>query len=117
MSDSKEVRTGEIIADKDYRKAGKGIIHEEPGESEVVAAIEGKGPFAEIGVANSITINMGNFESSQVRVSCTLPCIPADIDTAYEKALDFVGERLNLEASKIREYRDRVKKDLKHDGR
>ena len=48
-------------------------------------------------VAAGGTYNLGNFESMRLDVSVTLPCLPDDIDATYERASDFVSEKLGEE--------------------
>jgi len=45
-------------------------------------------------VAAGGTYNLGNFESMRLDVSVTLPCMPGDIEEAYEQASEFVSVKL-----------------------
>lgn len=48
-------------------------------------------------VAAGGTYNLGNFESLRIDVSVTLPCLPDQVEGAYEAASEFVSEKVQSE--------------------
>jgi len=63
-------------------------------------------PIAKVGVESSLTINMDNFESVKLGVSCVLPCCVEEMSDAYNTAKSFVDTRISEEAAGVREFRD-----------
>lgn len=43
------------------------------------------------------TYNLGNYESLRLDVSVTLPCLPSDIEAAYDTATEFVSDKIQRE--------------------
>jgi hypothetical protein len=58
---------------------------------------------AHVTVAGKITRNLGDFNSAQVSVSLTLPCLAtdSDIDACYEKVTAWVGKKIEEELAKV----------------
>ena len=54
-----------------------------------------------------MVLNMGNFETIQISVSCQLPAYVTEVAEAYAAAKAFVDSRLNDEVSEARELRER----------
>ena len=65
---------------------------------------------AQVGFNARMTINLGDFESVQLGVSCVLPCYVEEIDDAFIAAKKFVDIKLNTEVGAVRDYR-KGKKD------
>lgn len=50
---------------------------------------------AVIRVSMGNTLNMGNYQSLRLGVDLALPCSPAEVEVAFERASRFVEEKLN----------------------
>lgn len=98
--------SGQVFVAKTYKDRGV-VSREEGGESEQIKVqpIAGDVPLASVESASQMTLNLGNFESVQIRVGVTLPCYVEELDDAYMTAQKFVEQRLNKEVTEIREYR------------
>ncbi len=98
--------SGQVFVTKVYKDRGI-VEREEGGESEKieVQSVAGNIPLATVESASQMTLNLGNFESVQIRVGVTLPCYLEEVDDAYLTAQKFVEQRLNKEVTEIREYR------------
>jgi hypothetical protein len=62
-------------------------------------------PLASVGFNARMTINLGDYESVQLGVSCVLPCYVDELDDAFMVAKKFVDRRLNQEVGAVRDYR------------
>lgn len=51
--------------------------------------------FVRVSVGN--TYNMGDFNSLRIDVSVTLPCLPSEVDDAYNQASEFCAEKMREE--------------------
>lgn len=51
---------------------------------------EGQHP-AFVRVGAGLTINTGNFESLRIDVSVTLPCLPSEVEEAYDRASNYAA--------------------------
>lgn len=51
---------------------------------------EGQQP-AFVRVGAGLTINTGNFESLRIDVSVTLPCLPSELEDAYDRASNYAA--------------------------
>ena len=60
---------------------------------------------SQIGYNARMTINLGDFESVQIGVSCVLPCYLEEIAAACPHAKHLVDIKLNKEVSAVREFR------------
>ena len=92
-------------------KDGKVVTKET--EDEVMLSIElphPEAPLAHVGFNARMTINLGDFQSIQLGVSCVLPCYVEEISEAFVAAKQFVDLKLNTEVSAVRDYR-KGKKD------
>lgn len=49
-----------------------------------------------------MTINLGDFNSAKVEVGVTLPASEDDLDTTYNKAADYCGEKVASEIGKLK---------------
>lgn len=65
---------------------------------------------AQVGFNARMTINLGDFESVQLGVSCVLPCYVEELNEAFVAAKQFVDLKLNTEVGAVRDYR-KGKKD------
>ena len=54
-------------------------------------------PPATVRVGVGMTINTGNFESLRLDVSVSLPCLPEEVDAAYEEASQKAAEYISTE--------------------
>ena len=72
-----------------------GPYHKEDKEIELLRTTfeEGQQP-AFVKVGAGLTINQGNFESLRIDCSVTIPCLPHEIQDAYEIASNFVVEKI-----------------------
>ncbi len=71
--------------------------------SEVVGAVHGKGPFANVGMVLARTFNLGNFENVKVSVSLHVPC-PVDeqeIDDTYTFVSGWLDGKMNELAATV----------------
>ncbi len=57
---------------------------------------------ASTGVSLGITINIGNFESVRIDVTCKVPCYTEELPQAFEFAQNFAEARLQEQISLIR---------------
>ena len=108
--------SGQLFAAKVYKDRGI-VSREEGGESEKIEVqpIADNIPLAHVESASQMTLNLGNFESVQIRVGVTLPCYVEELDDAYQTAQKFVEQRLNKEVTEIREYRASRTKETSDD--
>lgn len=51
--------------------------------------------FVRVAVGN--TYNMGDFNSLRIDVSVTLPCLPDEVEDAYQRASEFCAEKVREE--------------------
>jgi len=49
---------------------------------------------AHVSVTLGLTLNLGDFESAKISVTCTLPAHIEELEEAYEAARDFAGKKL-----------------------
>jgi hypothetical protein len=84
----------------------KGIeVGKETIEEELIDVKEFRTNPAEIDYSVRMTLNLGNYESVQVGVSCRLPAYVEEIEDAYVQAKKFVDVKLAKETAEIKEYR------------
>lgn len=50
---------------------------------------------AVVRVSMGTTLNMGNYQSLRLGVDLALPCTPAQVDVAFQKAAEFVEKKLD----------------------
>lgn len=76
-------------------KDREGPYYEDSKEVEVLRRTfdEGQHP-AFVKVGAGLTINMQNYESLRLDCAVTLPCLPTELEEAYEIASQFVADRL-----------------------
>lgn len=55
---------------------------------------------AHVTVNAGLTVNLGNFESLRLDCSVRIPCLPTEIDAAYEVAAEFVSTKINEEQAR-----------------
>lgn len=60
------------------------------------------GPAAYVGVRYATTINLGNYESSRIEVSISLPCHPAEVTEQHRQAQAWATARLGVEVDAVR---------------
>lgn len=101
--------SGTINVQKKY-KAGRVVLDETTDEEliEVSRFPEGV-PVAHVTAGGRLTINMDNFESTQIGAEVTLPCVMEELEDAYETAKAFVDAKLNKEAKLLKDYRKEVR--------
>lgn len=99
------VKDGLLSVVRTY-KEGKVIKAEETEEERIQVGVFHTDT-ARIGFQCRMTINLGDFESVQVGVECTLPSYKEELPAAFETAKQFVESRFNKEVSQIREYRSK----------
>lgn len=56
-------------------------------------------PAAFVRVGAGLTINMQNFESLRIDVAVTVPCLPTELEEAYQEASQFVADKVAEEQS------------------
>jgi len=49
---------------------------------------------ARVSVTLGLTLNLGDYESAKISVTCTLPTIVEELDHAYDCAREFAGSKL-----------------------
>lgn len=62
---------------------------------------------AHVTYGNSMTVNLGNYESCRVEIGITLPAYTEEIAEAYKLARKLVGDRMSSEMLDLKEYRKR----------
>lgn len=55
---------------------------------------------AHVQVGAGLTISLGNFESLRIDCSVRLPCMPDQIDEAYDRAANFVADKIAEEQAR-----------------
>lgn len=85
---------GKGTAQVSVEKKHKGVTLLEDHKEESVGGGLTSG-LAEVGFEASSTINQGNFNSVRVGVSLRMPCHPEDIDLTFDKAKEWVDERVS----------------------
>jgi len=55
---------------------------------------------AHVTVNAGLTVNLGNFESLRLDCSVRVPCLPTEIDAAYDIAAEFVSTKINEEQAR-----------------
>lgn len=48
------------------------------------------------------TLNLGNFESSRIGVSITVPCAPENLEEAYDWATTWISDKINTATSEAK---------------
>jgi hypothetical protein len=94
---------GQITVSKMYKKGIE--VGKETIEEELIDVKEFRTNPAEIDYSVRMTLNLGNYESVQVGVSCRLPAYVEEIEDAYVQAKKFVDVKLAKETAEIKEYR------------
>lgn len=85
-----------------------GVVVKESDEDtpvEVRMAVLGA-PMAKVRASNSMTLNLGNFESVKLEVAIELPCYVEELEEAFKTAKKLTDMKLNKEVAVIRNYRD-----------
>ncbi len=83
-----------------------GIITEEEDHEEIEVGIIPEGvPLIQIGYNGRATVNMGDYNSTQIGVSIVLPTTLEELDHAYSAAKNFVDSRLSKEVNEARKAR------------
>jgi hypothetical protein len=88
-----QTNKGQQVAESQHQEAV-----ELPAESATAKAMaESSAPvvFGEVGLEASITINLGNYNSTRLGVSLKLPALPSEIDDVFEYAKTWVDTRLS----------------------
>jgi len=89
--------------------------HNETGEEEkeeTLAVTKFLGPVSSVTVKYGATVNLGNWESARIDYSLHVPCYPEEINQAFEFADQWVGDRVEQEAAKIRGCGDSPQVDV-----
>lgn len=78
-----------------------GVYDETDRELEVLRRVfeDGQKP-AYMKVGAGLTINLGNFESLRVDCAVTIPCLPTELQEAYEIGSNFVADKMAEEQEK-----------------
>lgn len=108
---SKEV-SGKYSTSRVYRDGIKKpweLLGTEEDTFEPVTFKDGIEP-AHISVTLGLTLNLGDFESAKISVTCTLPAHVEELEEAYAAARDFAG-------TKLIEEKINVDKSLRDKGR
>lgn len=97
----KKAVTGLITVSKiDYKRGEK--LGEEAKE-ETIEIQDILSPIGQVSYEASMTINLGNFESTRIHIACTLPAYVEQIEDAFAAAKQFVSEKLGKEVAGVRE--------------
>ena len=85
----------------------EGVVKADDSEEELVdiELPHAEAAMSQIGYNARMTINLGDFESVQIGVSCVLPCYSEEISDAFIHAKQLVDMKLNKEVSAVREFR------------
>jgi len=59
------------------------------------------GPYGYVGIHVGVVINMGNYQTARLEVSCTMPCKPDKRDDVIEDVQKFCEDRLKKEVVKL----------------
>jgi hypothetical protein len=59
------------------------------------------GALCEVGVEASLTINLGNFNSTRLQTSLKVPCPHVEIDEVWEFARDWVNDKMEKLAADV----------------
>ena len=78
-----------------YARAGKDLSQED--QTETLAVHDFLVPPARVGVELGQTINMGNYESVRIAVTCQVPCYREEMPEAYDHVVAFVKNRIAAE--------------------
>ena len=82
-----------------------GFVEEEEHEEIEVNIIPEGVPVAMVGYNGRATVNMGDYNSTQIGVSLVLPAPIEELDNAYSAAKKFVDARLGKEVAEARKAR------------
>lgn len=99
----KKGKDGFVSTTRTYKEGG--VVSKEECSEEQIDVRLFEGEIAHVGHNARMTISLGNYESVQVGVHCTLPCHIEELNDAYTTAKAFVDKKLNEEVSQVREYR------------
>ena len=102
--DDKKGKDGFVATTRTYKEGG--VVTKEESSEELIDVRMFEGEIAHVGHNARMTISLGNYESVQVGVHCTLPCHIEELNSAYTTAKAFVDKKLNEEVKQVREYRD-----------
>ena len=109
------MKDGEATIKAETARLGKTTRESEGVATEVVPAPApptdsaiAAGKFARVRYMGGITVNMGNFESSRAEVSVEFPSklSPEALDSTYDFAKAWVGDRLLKEIEELQAERD-----------
>jgi len=98
------VNEGLLLVSKHY-KAGGAVTKEEFGEETIAVKPFAVKELASVQSFARMTINLGDYESVQIGVSCSLPCYPEEMDEAFKAAKAFTDLELNKQVKGIKEFR------------
>ena len=59
------------------------------------------GPYAYVGVHAGFVVNMGNYQTARIDVTCTMPCKPSEREAVFEDTQKFCEERLKKEVVRL----------------
>ena len=105
MADSVKMSVQEVTVQKLY---GKGDGAKEESENDYITILTYP-PGIEVGHATMgmrYTLNMGNYESTQVYVEFSVPTVKEELEDAAEYVSDIVSEKMNEVVNDIRKLRD-----------
>lgn len=91
-----------MTINRTYRDGGFVRGEEEEHEEIKVREVPEGAFMAQVGYNGRATINMGDFNSTQIGVSVVLPAPVEEIEDAYEAAKKFVDMRLGKEVAEAR---------------
>ena len=100
-----EGKSGLIIMSKMYKRSGVTILEENDEDTIEVKTYPSEVVVGTVSFNEGVTINLGDFNSVKLGVHVTLPCVPEELEDAFQEAKRFVEFKVNEEAKKIRDER------------
>lgn len=95
-----QATSGEIETKVQIGKDGEIFTTEESIEmSEELKKYDG--PFAYVGCHAGFVVNMGNYQTARIEVTCTLPCNPENKENVFEEAKKFCEDRVKKEVVQL----------------
>ncbi len=99
-----------VTVDRSIERSGGEVVSHES-ESDYIAVHQFTTAPAEIGTSLGMTLNVGDFESVRIDITCKIPCYKEEVAAAYDFAFKFCEDRLREEISEVR--REQLKKNKK----
>jgi hypothetical protein len=92
-----------VTAEISVQHSHKGEVVTEQHHTEDVGDVAITAHPCEVGFEASLTLNMGNFNSTRMGVSIMIPALHSEIDEVFEFAKDWVNDRMGKLAEEAKE--------------